>query len=612
MKKINSNIFSILLWAVLTVIFSSCMKDLLELQPTSELGSAAFWKTEDDALSALMGAYSAARECFYDDYLWDGKGEYQRTRGDESASAAFRKRNFNPQGGLDDHDNFYRELFGVVNHTNYVIENIRLRMLPNASATSRVQLEEIIAEARFLRGMAYHRLIAMWGDVPYIHKIIYSNAEVADITRTPIKQVKDSIIADFTYGVEKLPIKARGLGRAAKPAALAFRGKTHLYWASWNNFGWPELADFQPSPTEAQAAYTAAAADFKRVVDDFGLTLFKNGEPGEIDALGKADILPNYYHLFIPPANGDLSGEVIFAFTQGGIGSMQSEQLMRHISGRSHEGSQLWVTPRYEILDRYQSIITGDFVAPLTPMNPANNPGARTAPNSAINPQSFVDRDYRMKGTVMWDGEVSMGFSSLQNTGWKPFIYASWNAPITIDGVALRTYDDGGGCQTGVVYRKFLRNYPGLGRSQGDFYFPLMRLADVFLMYAEATNEVNGPQPVAVALVNKVRYRGKLPPLAPEKYATKEEFFVAIEQERIVELIGEGHRGFDLRRWRALERVWTPPNTAGIWRRDSHGFDRQRYFHFASERTYEQNYIFRIPPSERDRNPNLTQNTPWF
>jgi len=202
--------------------------------------------------------------------------------------------------------------------------------------------------------------------------------------------------------------------------------------------------------------------------------------------------------------------------------------------------------------------------------------------------------------------------ASLKSTGWVPFIYKTWASQVTIDGVKYMSYNDGGGNNSGFVYRKFLRNYPGDGRSAGDYMFPLMRLADVYLMYAEATNELNGPQVDAVELVNKIRHRGNLPPLAAEKYASPEAFFDAIEQERIIELIGEGHRGFDTRRWRALERVWTPPNSEGIWRIDSHGGERQRYFHYSTERDYEQNYIFRIPPAERDRNPNLTQNRPWL
>jgi starch-binding outer membrane protein, SusD/RagB family len=608
MKKISLYIYSIV---ALAVGFSSCTDNLLEQQPTGELGGAAFWRTESDAYSALMGAYSAARGIFFEDYFFDGHGEFVRNRGNASAFSAFSGNKYNPTGNLNNFTDYYQAAYGVVNRCNYVIENITLRMLPNASDVSRPQLEELIAEARFLRGMTYFRLITMWGDVPWIGQIIYDNSEVKDITRTPIGQVKDNIIEDFTYAVEKLPNSPRQLGRAGKPAALAFRGKVNLYWASWNNFGWPELAGFAPSQSDAQAAYTAAAADFKSVIEDFGLTLFRNGEPGNIDALGKAEILPNYFHLFLPnTGNGD--PEIIFAFSQGGTGTGQSEQIMRHVGSRSHEGSQLWISPRYEIVDRYQSIITGDFVDPLIPMNPANNPEARTTPGSAVNPQSYADRDYRMKSSIMWNYEMSIGLSSLQSTGWVPFIYQSWATNVVIDGVTYMSYNDGGGNNSGIVFRKFLRNYGGQGRSAGDFNFPLMRLADVYLMYAEATNEIEGPKDDAIEYVNRVRHRGNLPPLAAEKTANKEVFFDAIEQERIIELLGEGQRGFDLRRWRAIERAWTPPNSEGVWRIDTHGGQRQRYYHFASERFYEQQYIFMIPAAERDRNPNLTQNTPWL
>jgi hypothetical protein len=111
--------------------------------------------------------------------------------------------------------------------------------------------------------------------------------------------------------------------------------------------------------------------------------------------------------------------------------------------------------------------------------------------------------------------------------------------------------------------------------------------------------------------VNRVRRRGNLPALTAAKTGSKDEFFKAIEQERIVELIAEGHRGFDLRRWRAIERVWGPPGGAGVWRKDTHGANQQRYYQNSSDLVYHQNYIFRIPPEERDKNPNLTQNIPW-
>jgi hypothetical protein len=472
--------------------------------------------------------------------------------------------------------------------------------------------------------MIYFKLISMWGDVPLIERTVYDNSEVENITRTPIADIKTFIYDDFTYALEKLPARASGIGRSAKPAALAFRGKLQLYWACWNRFGWPELETFTPSASEAAAAYAAAAADFKSVIDDYGLTLFRNGEPGVCDEPGKADNLPNYYYLFTPEANGD--PELIMVFTHGGLGTSQGEELMRDFAGRNHEGSQVWVTPRYEIADRYQSVTTGDFCEPLIPMNPddVGKTVAYSTPNSALNPQSYTDRDYRMKSTIQWDYEMSIGFTSRLSTGWCPFIYRTWNTNVTATNysdfpgfteanIGQITYNTDG-TNSGYVFRKFVRNTPGLGRSEGDYHWPVMRLADVYLMYAEAVNEANGgPDAKAIELVNKVRHRGNLPPLAADMTASKDAFFQAIEQERIIELIGEGHRGFDLRRWRAIERVWCPPyDNNGVWRRDTYGANQSRYFQNQNERVYQQCYIFRIPPGERDRNPNLTQNTPWL
>ena len=613
MKKLNYKILVISAFAGMAFFASSCTKNLLEQQPTVDLPSSAFWNTEADATTALMGAYSAVRPLFDRDYYMDGHGEYVRTRGTSTTSGnlrlgdAYNGGNYNPNGYGSSFDKMYSSLFGGVNRANYVIENVT-KMLSTAKPSSVAGLEAVIGEARLLRGMVYFRLISMWGDVPYFSKIIYSDTEVSTLSRIPIAQIKDSIMADFTYAFDKLPAKASVSGRAAKPAALAFRGKLQLYWACWNKFGWPELDTFKPDATAATAAYTAAAADFNAVITNYGLTLFRSGEPGDVGTMGNADVLPNYFYLFMPVANND--PELIMAFTHGGTGTNQGEELMRDVAGRSHEGSQCWVAPRYEIADRYQSTITGDFAPKLIPMNPTAA-GARTKLNSAVNPASYANRDYRMKSSIMWDYEMSVGLASLKSTGMCPFIYKTWASTITINGVSYITYNTDG-TNSGYVFRKFLRNYAGQGRSEGDYSYPVMRLADVYLMYAEATNEVNGPQADAIALVNKIRHRGNLPALAASKTGDKATFFSAIEQERIVELFAEGQRGFDLRRWRAIERVWCPPYGVGVWRIDTNGANQSQYFVNTSELAYQQCYIFRIPPGERNRNPNLTQNKPWM
>jgi starch-binding outer membrane protein, SusD/RagB family len=599
------------------LLLTACRKDLLDQDPTTELASSQFWKTEADATYALMGAYASIRPCFDRDYYFDGQGEYVRTRNANNSTTsgvlrlgdAYNNANYNPSGYGGSFDKMFRYLYGGVNRANYVIDNVS-NMLQTASPSSVANLEAIVGEARMLRALCYFKLISMWGDVQFLSHTVpndvdAANLEIVDLPRLPIGQVKDSIIADLTYAVNKLP-KTAALGRTGKPGALALRGKVQLYWASWKKNGWPELDGFKQDLTEAKAAYTAAAADFKSVANDFGITLYKGGDPGEIDTLGKADKLPNYYQLFTPKANGD--PEMLLVFTHGGTGSNQGEELLRDFAGRSHEGSQCWVSPRYEIADRYQLLSTGDFAPKLVANGAAN---ARTSANNALNPASYANRDYRMKATIMWDYEMSVGLSGLASTGWVPFVYKTWQGTVKINNIDYIPYNTDG-INSGYAFRKFVRNYPGQGRSDGDFAWPVIRLADVYLMYAEASNEVSGPLPDAIDLVNRVRRRGNLPPLSSVKTSVADSFFVAIEQERIVELVGEGQRSFDLRRWRAIEKRWAPPgDAAGVWRIDTWGTQMSRYYQNTPFREYQQNYIFKIPQSERDRNPNLTQNAPW-
>mgnify|MGYP003669700503 CR=1 FL=1 len=303
MKNITNKILSVFVASVVLFGVNSCVSDLLEQVPTTELGASVFWKTEADATFALQGAYASIRPLFDRDYYLDGQGEFVRTRGTSTTSGnlrlgdAYNGGNYNPTGYGGSFDKMYRYLYGGVNRANYVIENVN-RMLETASPESKENLEAIVGEARLLRGMVYFRLISMWGDVPYLYKVINDNSEVSSLSRTPIVQVKDSIMADFTYAFQKLPVKSTIAGRAGKPAALAFRGKLQLYWASWNKFGWPELDTFKPDAGAAATAYAAAAEDFGKVINDYGLNLYRNGEPGEIDSIGQADKLPTCLHLW--------------------------------------------------------------------------------------------------------------------------------------------------------------------------------------------------------------------------------------------------------------------------------------------------------------------------
>lgn len=112
----------------------------------------------------------------------------------------------------------------------------------------------------------------------------------------------------------------------------------------------------------------------------------------------------------------------------------------------------------------------------------------------------------------------------------------------------------------------------------------IMRYSDILLMHSEAENEVNGPGPEAVKGINIVRQRAGLPLLSPGDF-TKETLADAILQERIWEFCLEGQAYFDLKRRGAIEKRITKYPIS------------------------EKHYVFPIPQTELDVNPNLKQNT---
>lgn len=116
---------------------------------------------------------------------------------------------------------------------------------------------------------------------------------------------------------------------------------------------------------------------------------------------------------------------------------------------------------------------------------------------------------------------------------------------------------------------------------------PILRFADVLLMFAEADNELNGPTTASLEAINRVRNRAGLEPIESN---AKNEFRELIYLERRLELMMEFHRTFDLKRWGRLTsqlQAWGKPNAA------------------------EKHNLYPIPQREIDLNPNLTQNPGW-
>jgi len=133
---------------------------------------------------------------------------------------------------------------------------------------------------------------------------------------------------------------------------------------------------------------------------------------------------------------------------------------------------------------------------------------------------------------------------------------------------------------------KYPEDPNGIGDVSGND-FPILRYADILLTRAEALNELQGPNPESINLINQVRQVAGIEPLSPEATASMESLRDAILLERGWEFHTEGLRRQDLIR---------------------HG----KFIEYAQDRgkpAMDYQVLFPIPQSELDRNPNLEQNT---
>jgi len=151
------------------------------------------------------------------------------------------------------------------------------------------------------------------------------------------------------------------------------------------------------------------------------------------------------------------------------------------------------------------------------------------------------------------------------------------------------------------LWRKFVPagNMDGQINSRDDvpINYPVIRLADVYLMMAECYNELE-QQGNAITYINMVRSRVNMPGITE---TTKDDIFTRIVRERAVELAGEGLRYNDLVRWRlAGEKI------NGKTARELTG---EKLY----DTTFDENsnYLYPIPYTEIEKNPTLTQNPGW-
>lgn len=155
-----------------------------------------------------------------------------------------------------------------------------------------------------------------------------------------------------------------------------------------------------------------------------------------------------------------------------------------------------------------------------------------------------------------------------------------------------------------------------------EYYpFPIMRMADLYLLYAEALNEYNGPSGEVYKYVDMIRERAGLEgvqaswtkySISPSKVSTKEGLREIIQHEREIELVFEGQHFWDLRRWKRIQDLNEQPKGWNVILGDT-----QDLFYTVTSVAQTpvefsvRDYFWPINEKEISINPNLVQNFDW-
>ena len=579
MKKIIIYLATMLLAAM---TFTGCYD--LETYPGDKVNEGTFYKTGDHAHQGLMGIYGMLRlnEAYGYQFCFDHLGDIAYGY---NYYMMFLATYTDRDGTIQAH---WQTFYDGIHRVNTFIRSVK----GMGGIITDEQINEYVAEAKFLRAMFYFSLTDLFGGVPYYDESTNVNEEFMNLKqlRSSLEEVRAHILEDLDEAIKYLPVEhaASEYGRATKGAAYALRGKVHLYDKEWQS----------------------AINDFEEIVynksNNYGYAL--------------DDDYARVFKLY----NGAKSPETVFSIqNKSGVGTEYGMQIQALMGCRGAYGS-CWnnTVPSTQLVDMYEfkdgrpfnwdeifpgyNAMTTEQRKGLLSVEMDGSGtivGLREADTAKIL-SAYTCRDPRLMATVIVPYSHYMG-----NIGRTTNVDLIFALDHNLAGNA-----NGGTIQNNAgwvsyLYRKFVTEGDQGGaisnRLHTPFAFPLIRFADVLLMLSEAYNEA-GQLDKAVTEFNKVRARVGMPGLnsgpAWMVVSNKEQMAERIRKERAVEFAGEGLRFSDLRRWGYEIAHKTLNNVDAV-----NIYGEPIYTHLFTER----DMLWPIPGVERERNKELTQNPGW-
>lgn len=401
----------------------------------------------------------------------------------------------------------------------------------------------------FFRAWFHFELMKHWGGLPYIDKVFAANEPIR-VPRLTYQETADKVAADFRRAAELLPIDwdkttagkanlGNNMQRANKIMALAYLGKNLLYAGS-------------PLMNEASGGTATYNVDYcKQAAEALGEALALSQSTGRYELASFND----YSQLFFTQnSNGKIPGlkETIFwENTVGAATRFRWNQINNYIPKDLSQGGY-YISPTANYAFFNFGMANG---LPISDSRDVTQADAE----SGYDPQfPWKNRDPRFYHNFIVDGERTSANQGLQEDIQFASLYT---------GGRFRTINGGRSNLTGLMLTKWRprlaeRNTESATMSNNCVVLSLMRLADVYLMYAEATAVaygINGSANTLESLtaanaINVIRDRAGVGHVA-DKYKTSIDAFMGeLQRERAVELSFEGLRFCDLRRWKLLDK----------------------------------------------------------
>lgn len=433
-------------------------------------------------------------------------------------------------------------MFLVIRKCNMVISNIDKLQ----DATQEVK-DDFLAQAHFVRALAHFELMRLWGPMPYLTKVI-GPTDQWDIPRLSKYETLKMVALDMDSSAvyfEKCKKMRRDPGpgqvghladtEQARPtgvAAKAYKARALLYAASpLNN-------------DKGQAAWEdAAKANWEAI--QIALQY-------QYDLLPAADYKKNY-------VGTPYTNEQLYAWNAGNLSWNNGffQGMVSSIFNGASSNTNSGLCPTQNFVDKFETK-WGE------PLNTPEERAAAIAAGHYSDQNPYKDRDPRFYIDIVHNQGALAGTW----TGGKAQIYyeikdgkATYSELLNQAFINPTRYTS-----TGYYIKKIWAENSIKYQQSFHYTAPLMRLAELYLNYAEAANEAYGPNTpapgadmTALQAINKIRNRIGAADVLPQFTASKELFRERIKNERNVELAYEGHYYHDIRRWKDAPKAYAGP-----------------------------------------------------